>query len=86
MSPAPFPRRESASWTGVRAGGPSALRDFAVASFARFKEPLRSSLSRLSFLGDAAWEYVKQYTAVDLKGVLQLIAKENLEKWQKSKL
>ena len=36
--------------------------------------------------GDAAWDYIKRYTAVDLKAVLQTIAKENVEKWQKSKL
>jgi hypothetical protein len=35
--------------------------------------------------GDAAWTYVKQYTDVDLKAVLQSIAAENVAKWQKSK-
>jgi outer membrane protease len=35
--------------------------------------------------GDAAWNYVKHYTDVDLKAVLQSIAAENVAKWQKSK-
>ena len=30
--------------------------------------------------GDAAWDYIKRYTDVDLKAVLQSIAKENVEK------
>jgi hypothetical protein len=30
--------------------------------------------------GDAAWDYIKRYTTVDLKAVLQSIAKENVEK------
>ncbi|MCC6444812.1 MAG: ApaLI family restriction endonuclease [Armatimonadetes bacterium] len=33
---------------------------------------------------DEAWDYVKAYTAVDLKAVLQSVAKENMEKWQRS--
>lgn len=34
--------------------------------------------------GEAAWDYVKQYTDVDLKAVLQSIARENVERWQTS--
>ena len=36
--------------------------------------------------GDAAWDYVQRATGVDLKAVLETIARENVEKWQKSKL
>lgn len=34
---------------------------------------------------DAAWDYVKRHTAVDLKAVLHSIARENVQKWQKLK-
>lgn len=37
------------------------------------------------YYGDAAWEYVKNYTDVDLKNILETIAQENVEKWQISK-
>jgi aryl-alcohol dehydrogenase-like predicted oxidoreductase len=38
------------------------------------------------YFGDAAWEYIKTYTGVDLKTVLENIAKENVNKWQTSVL
>ena len=48
-------------------------------------ETLYAGVQGEYFYGEAAWDYVKQYTAVDLKSVLQSIAKENGDKWQKSK-
>lgn len=36
--------------------------------------------------GNGAWEYVKDYTGVDLKNILEAIAGENVKKWQTSKL
>jgi hypothetical protein len=35
---------------------------------------------------DAAWDYVKQYTTIDLKSILQSIAGENVIKWRKLEL
>lgn len=35
--------------------------------------------------GEAAWDFVKNNTNIDLRNVLQFIAEENVEKWRKSK-
>ncbi len=48
-------------------------------------ETLHAGVQGEYYFGDAAWSYVQQYTDVDLKAVLQSIAAENVEKWQKSK-
>lgn len=32
---------------------------------------------------DTAWEYVKQQSSIDLKAILETIASENTQKWQK---
>ena len=48
-------------------------------------ETLYAGVQGEYYYGDAAWNYVKQYTDVDLKVVLQSIARENVEKWRKAK-
>jgi hypothetical protein len=47
-------------------------------------ETLYSGVNGEYHYGDAAWDYIKKYTGVDLKGVLESIAAENVKKWQTS--
>jgi hypothetical protein len=47
-------------------------------------ETLYSAVGGSYHCGDAAWDYIRQYTDVDLKSILDDIAKENVAKWQTS--
>lgn len=48
-------------------------------------ETLYAGVKGEYYHGEAAWNCVKQYTGVDLKAILESIARENVEQWRNTK-